>query len=135
MKQKLSLIWGWLRKWWWTVLLLIGTLTLFLVGNRARGMYRALLKKYKEQQKDYESQLRDLDALRQKERVRLDEVQRDYEETLRKLEETNREAREALSRKQEKELRDLIEETRDDPGKMAQKVNEMFGIEVFRSDR
>lgn len=53
-----------------------------------------------------------------------------YKDTLRRVEERHRIAIEELNRQKQQELERIIQETRGNPERMAQRINQLFGIPI-----
>ena len=133
-KNKLKQVKSALKTYWWLIpLVVVGLVAMFSLGKGPFGkLYRDLSLRYERERRRHLRNLSQQDTLRGKERDRQTEIEKAYNETLQRIEEDHKEAVEDLDENSEKRLREILEETDGDPEAMAGKVNDYFGVPVYK---
>lgn len=105
---------------------------IIITANNARRV-EAMMDLIAEADRNNRKVIEDIQRERDKELKKRQEIQRLYDETIAKINKEHTEQLARLTAEKEKELRSIIEETHNDPILMADRVNGLFGIELYRS--
>lgn len=104
-----------------------------IVTANNKQRVEAMMNLIAERDKIHRKAIEDIQRERNEELKKRQEIQRLYDETIAKINKEHAEQLARLTADKEKELRSIIEQTHNDPILMADRVNNLFGIELYRS--
>lgn len=135
-KNKLKQLKSALKTYWWIIpIVVVGIIAMLSLGKGPFGkLYKDLTLRFEGERRRHLSDLTQQDTLRTDERDRQAEIDKTYHETLATIEANHRDTAEAIDADSQARLREIIEETDGDPDAMAAKVNDYFGVPVYKGD-
>ena len=130
-KSKLKKAWVWIKKHWWApvlfLLMLVGLLLYLLTRNSA--FLTAVIDAYEGSRESYKKEIEVLDEIHKKEAEEKSKVLEEYNKNLKVLEEEYAGRNEELSSNKKKELKKLVEESYNNPDKLARELAILYGLE------
>lgn len=93
--------------------------------------YQSLFNKYKQQSKDFNKQIQELQELYKQERLKKQKIKEEYETKIKEIKEKHSKKLKDLEKNKIQKQKDIIKETGDDPTKMAIKLNQFFGLPIY----
>tara|TARA_R110002110_G_scaffold319624_1_gene532375 strand:- start:771 stop:1187 length:417 start_codon:yes stop_codon:yes gene_type:complete len=130
-KAKLKKAWVWIKKHWWApvlfLLMLVGLLLYLLTRNSA--FLTAVIDAYEGSRESYKKEIEVLDEIHKKEAEEKSKVLEEYNKNLKVLEEEYAGRNEELSSNKKKELKKLVEESYNNPDKLARELAILYGLE------
>ena len=118
----------WLKlNWYYIALVVVGFLMIFGIveSSALQNIQKKLDFNHSELTK-----INEINKTEKEKQKKIDEV---YTNTIQKIQETKTDALVNLSKKEETQLRQIVQDNHDDPEKMAQEINSMFGIPVYNT--
>lgn len=129
-KQVLGAIGKWLRENWLPLLLVVAIAALFVKGCERTQAYDSLFEQYQQQSKDHQQQIRDLQALQERERQELDRQLQKYFKEMDRIEREYKEEIQRISVRTETRRVRIIHDYSRDPTALTTAVRDTFGIPV-----
>ena len=130
-KKALKKAWVWTKAHWWAPLLFllgaVGFLIFILTKNSA--FLAAVMDAAEGARESYKKEIETLNELHRKEAEEKSKVLEEYNKSLKALEEEYAKRNESLNAKKKKELKKLVEESYNDPDKLAKELAKLYGLE------
>jgi|TARA_Y100000593_G_C4294330_1_gene329847 hypothetical protein len=123
-KLALKKAWAWCKKYWQLLLGIAIPLVLMLVF-RKKGDISAALAKVNE---DYEKEIEVIEKNHAEEIEKREAAQQLYLDTVKKIENDYKIAFDSLNSKKQKEIEKLVEEYKDDPDGLTDRISKLTGI-------
>jgi len=129
----LSKIGLWLKKFGWMILLgILALFTLCFIFDKVKRekFLQEILQKNEAVSKQHREELSELQNIRNEEIRKREETEREYQASIKKIEEEKAKALAELEASKQKEISEITSETSNDPDKMAESINQTFGIPI-----
>ena len=81
-----------------------------------------------------EKEVEQLEEIRHDQAVKDHEIEEKYNKVVEQIRTEHAEQLEIIDATQELEIKQILEETKDDPDKMAEKINNYFGLPIYRGN-
>lgn len=131
-KTGLGIAWVWIKEFWsYAVLVILAGLTLWFYRDRQTRVDN-LLNERQATSIRHRQEIAELQRIRDEEIRKREQIEEQYRETISRINKEHQEALDRLSSKKKAEIRRIIEETVDDPDAMASRINNLFGIPIYR---
>lgn len=126
-KTTLKKIWIWVKEYWQLPFLIIWTTVIWLFARRNT---QALVDVIDAKTESYKNQLETIKRTYEKEIFEKDELIKQYHDTLEKLEEHYDEQQKELSKKQKKEIKEIVKTSKGNPDEIKRRIQEQFGFKL-----
>lgn len=133
LKKWFDKVWNFCKKNWY----LLAAGIVFLVGvcflgssDSSKKLFQDLMGRYNRLAKRKDEDLEAADSIRQEQIEDAKRIDDDYKKVIAEIRAERKEKLEDITQEQEEEIKKLIEENDGDPDKMAEQINDYFGIKV-----
>ena len=117
--------WVWIKNYWYIPAVLVYTISIWLFFRKSNKNLTKMLQISKE---SYQKEISAINEAREKEAEEKEKILLAYQETLKKLEKEHNVKVEDLSSKKKKEIKNLVEENKENPDALAKEMKELFGV-------
>ena len=117
--------WVWIKNYWYIPAVLVYTISIWLFFRKSNKNLTKMLQISKE---SYQKEISAINEAREKEAEEKEKILLAYQETLKKLEKEHNVKVEDLSSKKKKEIKNLVEENKENPDALAKVMKELFGV-------
>lgn len=124
----LQIVWAFLKKYWWVFLAIAGFIIYKLVFKQETADISEVLAGI---QKKHEEELKAIREADERRAAAYEENSKKLQERLSEIEKQYSEAQKELSDKKRKELAQILEESKDDPTELAQRLSVAAGFRVI----
>jgi len=127
-KYGLKKAWLWCKHNWKIVLLVVYTLLLYMIFSKNAGNAKKVLELQREAHK------KEMEALAKAHEDQLkkrEENLEKYKLTLELIEKKRVEGERAITKREKERVKEIVEESGDDPDKLAELIREEFGFEIW----
>jgi hypothetical protein len=131
-KLAIKKAWAWTKNYWYVPVLLIYTLSMWLVFRRPST---AALEVLTVSSDSYKKQIDVLDKAHKKEVEKKEEITKKYVATIETIESNHKEEMLELNKEKKKRVKELIEENLDDEESLAKQLSEMLGVTYVPRER
>lgn len=123
-------------KYWYlfAAVLVFIVLVFILKTSNGQKLYEQLMTKYHELLGRKEKEVEQLEEIRHDQAVKDHEIEEKYNKVVEQIRTEHAEQLEIIDATQELEIKQILEETKDDPDKMAEKINNYFGLPIYRGN-
>ena len=130
-KTFLKKTWAWTKANWWIPIMLLLLLVGFLVYLLTRNgmMLTAVLDAFEGSRESYKNEIESLNESYQKEAEEKSKILEEYNKNLEAIEEEYAARHETLDAAKKKELKELVDESYNDPEKLSTEIAKLFGLE------
>jgi hypothetical protein len=121
-------------KYWYLFAAVIVFIVLVFILKTSNGqkLYEQLMSKYHELLGRKQKEVEQLDEIRHDQVVKDRQIEEKYSQVVEQIRTEHAEQLEIIDEIQEQEIKLILEETKDDPDKMAEKINNYFGLPIYR---
>ena len=130
-KKFLKKAWVWTKTHWWLPLLvLLGIVGLLLFAlTRNSAFLSSVMDAYKNSRESYKKEVDALNEIHSREVEKRNQVLEEYNKNVKRLEEEHDNRDDELNSEKKKELKKLIEESYNDPERLAKELARLYGME------
>ena len=129
-KNSISKVWIWCKHNWKIVALLVYTLLLYLLFSKNARNAKKMLE---DQRAAHKAELEALEKAYQEQLQKKDENLKKYKETLEAIEKKLEDESKKITEQQKQRVKEIIEETKNDPNKLAELIKEEFGFDIWEN--
>ena len=129
-------MWSWIKTHWYVIpIVVVFIISLFMVQGTNSKLLRSLLERYRDQQDRHREEMAQMNKIHTDAADKQAEIDATYRKTIDKVRERHSMDVAALDEIREKDLKVILERTKDDPKKMAHEVNLFFGVPVYEEEQ
>lgn len=129
-KEIFGTIFGWFRKNWLLLLVIISLVALFLKGCDQSNVYDNLFERFQEQSKDHNRQIKELRLLQEEEREEMSRLMQQYTNEINRIEHEYKEELGRIANFRETTRTRIVENHGRDPNTLTVVVRDTFGIPI-----
>lgn len=132
LKNYLSISWAWIKGNILAVLMIPVFVFAFVFAKKKDSLSESLLAEMQAMQAQNHKQIEDLRKIHQDQLLKQQAIDAKYREVVQTIEVNYQQELHALSAAKETELKALVAANQDDPEKMAQEINQLLGLPIYR---
>ena len=129
-KTAFKKVWIWCKHNWKIVALVVYTVLLYLLFSKNARNAKKMLE---DQRAAHKAELEALEKAYQEQLQKKDENLKKYKETLEAIEKKLEDESKKITEQQKQRVKEIIEETKNDPNKLAELIKEEFGFDIWEN--
>ena len=129
-KTAFKKVWIWCKHNWKIVALVVYTVLLYLLFSKNARNAKKMLE---DQRAAHKAELEALEKAYQEQLQKKDENLKKYKETLEAIEKKLEDESKKITEQQKQRVKQIIEETKNDPNKLAELIKEEFGFDIWEN--
>ena len=117
--------WAWLKNYWYIPAVLVYTLVLWFVFRKKNDK---IIQMFEISKENYKKEIDIINSAHSSEMAQKEEIIKDYQDALKKLQEEHSIKIENLSKEEEEEVQELIQNHKENPDVLAEEMKSLFGV-------
>lgn len=131
LKSFLKTIWIFLKDNVFGILFAAFGLFAFFFAKNKQDLLSQIIENQKKLSDKHKEELEEIQKVKNEEIEKRVEIERHYQNVLSEIDKNQQISIDKLSKEKEKEVKKIITENVDDPNKMAERINSMFGFSIY----